>query len=312
MGRVIAIDIGGTHMRAAQYAPHAPEPIAHERVLTLAGEPGAYDRLKALLRSVWPTEEPVLAIGAASPGPLDPRAGVILRTANIPEWTNFPLVERLSADFGVPAFLDNDGNAAALGEWTFGAARGHHDVLYITVSTGIGAGVISEDRLIRGFHGIATELGHVIIDPDGPPCNCGFRGHVESFCSGPAIVRFVVDEIAGGTASTLKPGPDLTARVIADAARDGDPLADEAFRRAGEYLGIAVAGFLHAFDPSIVVFGGGVSSVGPLLFDAFHASLKERVFHPIYLDRLKIEMAALGDDAGLLGALALAQISIHL
>jgi glucokinase len=92
----------------------------------------------------------------------------------------------------------------------------------------------------------------------------------------------------------------------------GDALAVEAFRRAGEYLGIAVAGFLHAFDPSIVVFGGGVSSVGPLLFDAFHASLKERVFHPIYLEGLKIEMAALGDDAGLLGALALAQISVHL
>jgi glucokinase len=222
---------------------------------------------------------------------------------------NFPLVQRLSDDFGEPAFLDNDGNAAALGEWMFGAARGHHDVLYITVSTGIGAGVISEDRLVRGFHGIATELGHVIIDPDGPPCNCGFRGHVESFSSGPAIVRFVLEEIARGTTSTLKPHADLTPREIADAARNGDALAIEAFRRAGEYLELQWR-IPHAFDhPSL---SSAAASIRGLLFDAFHASLKERDFHPIYLEGLKIEMAAQGDDAGLLGALALAQISAHL
>ena len=175
MGRIIAIDIGGTHLRAAIYEAGNPEPLAHKRVETRADEPGTYDRLKALLQSVWPAGQSVVAIGAASPGPLDPRAGVILKTPNIPEWVNFPLVSRHQADFGVPAFLDNDGNAAALGEWRFGAARGHHDVLYITVSTGIGAGVIVNDQLMQGFHGLAAELGHVIIDPDGPPCNCGFR-----------------------------------------------------------------------------------------------------------------------------------------
>jgi len=243
---------------------------------------------------------------------LDPRAGVVLKPPNIPEWVDFPLVQRLSNDFGVPAFLDNDGNAAVLGEWVFGAARGHHDVLYITVSTGIGAGVIVEDRVLHGFHGLAAELGHVIIDPDGPPCNCGFRGHLESFASGPAIARYVAEQLAQGRGSSLRGVPDLTTWIIADAARPGDSLAQAAFQRAGEYLGIAVAGFLHAFDPSIVIFGGGVSSVGPLLFDAFHASLKERTFHPRYLEGLKIEMAALGEDVGLLGALALAQTALHL
>jgi glucokinase len=311
MSVILAVDIGGTHLRAAQYVPDNPEPIVRDRVLTRAQEPGAYDRLRELVQSIWPTHESVLAIGAASPGPLDPHPGVIFKTPNIPEWRDFPLVSLLSADFGVPVFLDNDGNAAALGEWKFGAARGHHDVLYITVSTGIGAGVIAGDRILRGSHGMATELGHVIIDPDGPLCNCGFRGHVESFCSGPAIVRFVQEELDKGVSSSLKNDEDLSARTIAEAAGRGDPLGIATFHRAGMYLGIAVASFLHSFNPSIVVFGGGISSAGPLLFDPFHASLKQHVFHPRYLEGLEIEKAALGDDAGLLGALVLAQISMQ-
>jgi glucokinase len=312
MGRIIAIDIGGTHLRAAVYEAGHPEPLAHKRVETRAHESGAYDRLRELVRSVWPEGQSVVAIGAASPGPLDPHTGVILKTPNIPEWVEFPLVDRLKADFGVPAFLDNDGNAAALGEWSFGVARGHHDVLYITVSTGIGAGVIVNDGLMQGYHGLAAELGHVIIDPDGPPCNCGFAGHVESFASGPAIVRFVMEQLKQGKPSSLKVGDPIDPRSIGDAARQGDALAIAAYQRAGEYLGIAVASFLHAFDPSVVIFGGGVSLVGPLLFEPFRRSLAERVFHPRYLEGLKIEMAALGDDAGLLGALALAQVSMRI
>jgi glucokinase len=311
MGRIIAIDIGGTHLRAAVYEAGRPEALAHKRVETRADQPGAYERLQSLVKSIWPAGHPVAGIGTASPGPLDPRAGVILKTPNIPEWVEFPLVNRLEADFGVPAFLDNDGNAAALGEWTFGAARGHHDVIYITVSTGIGAGVIVNDKLMHGFHGLAAELGHVIIDPDGPPCNCGFAGHVESFSSGPAIVRYVTEQLGQGRASRLNARGKIDPRTIADAARQGDALATEAYQRAGEYLGIAVASFLHAFDPSVVVFGGGVSLAGPLLFEPFRRSLEQRVFHPRYLRDLKIEMAALGDDAGLLGALALAQISLQ-
>jgi len=310
MGKVIAVDIGGTRIRAGLFETGQPKPLAHERAETQAGQPGVYDRLRGVVRSVWPKEGAVLGIGVASPGPLDPRSGVILKTPNIPEWVNFPLVDRLTADFGVPAVLDNDGNVAALGEWTFGVARGHHDVLYITVSTGIGAGVIVSDTPLRGFHGLAGELGHAIIDPDGPPCNCGFRGHVESFCSGPAIVRFVQEQLKSGVASSLNALAHIDPPLIADEARKGDRLSIEAYRRAGEYLGIAVASFLHTFDPSIVVFGGGVSLVGPLLFDSFRSSLEERTFHPRYLEGLKIELAGLGDDAGLLGALALIQMSL--
>jgi len=310
MGTIVAVDIGGTHLRAALYEPENTKPISHQRVETRANEPGVYDRLEALIESIWPQTGGVVAIGLASPGPLDPHTGYILKTPNIKEWQNFPLGPNLSKHFNVPAFLDNDANLAALGEWKFGAGQGHHDVLFLTISTGVGGGVIANDQLLQGYHGLATELGHVIVDPDGPICSCGFAGHLEAFSSGPAIVKYVLEEMESGAKSGMKRNASLTARVVADAAIHGDALAISAYHRAGEYLGIAVATFLHAFDPSIVIFGGGVSQVGPLLFDSFDASLKKRVFHPRYLENLKIEMAALGDDAGLLGALALAQISL--
>ncbi len=311
MGAIIAVDIGGTHLRAALYGPDSTTPIVHKRVETLADEPGVYDRLQALIESVWPKDKQVAAIGAASPGPLDPHTGYILKTPNITEWQNFPLGPNLSNHFQVPVFLDNDANLAALGEWRFGAGKGHRDVLYLTISTGVGGGVIVDNHLLQGYHGLATELGHTTVDPDGPLCSCGYPGHVEAFCSGPAIVRYVLTELQAGANSSLVPNEDLNARVVADAAVHGDALAVSAYRRSGESLGIAVANFLISFDPSIVIFGGGVSQVGPLLFDSFNVSLRKRVFHPRYLEGLKIEMAALGDDAGLLGALALAQISLE-
>jgi glucokinase len=306
MGTIVAVDIGGTHLRAALYEPENPQPIIHQRIQTHTEEPGVYERMEALIESIWPKDKSVMAIGIASPGPLDPHTGYILRTPNIKEWQNFPLGPTLSKHFNVPAFVDNDANLAALGEWKFGAGRGHHHLLYLTISTGVGGGVIADDHLLQGYHGLATELGHTTIDPNGPICSCGFAGHLEAYSSGPAIVKYVVSELSTGAISSLSTAEGITARVVAAAANQGDALAIS----AGEYLGIAVANFLLSFDPSIVVFGGGVSQVGPLLFEPFQASLKKRVFHPRYLENLKIEKAALGDDAGLLGALALAQISI--
>ncbi len=227
------------------------------------------------IEEVWPHHGKVNAIGVASPGPLDPYTGYLLSTPNIKQLDNFPLAPKLSDHFGVPAFLDNDANMACLGEWKYGAGKGHHDVLYLTISTGIGGGVIVNDQLLRGYHGLAAELGHSIIDPDGPPCSCGLKGHLESFSSGPAIVKYVLKELEAGTKSSLKRDSDLSAAQVADAAFKGDALSISAYHRAGEYLGIAVANFLAAFDPSIMIFGGGVSQVGALLFDPFKASLHE-------------------------------------
>ncbi|HEY3475897.1 MAG TPA: ROK family protein, partial [Anaerolineales bacterium] len=303
----VAVDIGGTHIRVAVYEPDSLKPVAHHRTRSLANQPGVYDRLEKAIEKVWPRGN-VKAIGIASPGPLDPHTGTILDTPNIPEWENFPLTAKLSQHFNVPAFLDNDANMAGLAEWQFGAGRGHQNVVYLTISTGIGGGVISSGCLIQGFRGMGAELGHMIIDPDGPLCGCGQRGHIEAFSSGPSIARYVEEQLAAGQTSSLQSQSVISAKTIAEAAWAGDPLAVSAFKRAGHYLGIAVANYLAIFDPSILIFGGGVSQVGDYLFKPFEESLRMHTFHPRYLDNLVITKAALGDDAGLLGALALARM----
>jgi glucokinase len=307
MSHTVAVDIGGTHIRVAVYEPDSITPIAHQRTRSLAKEPGVYDRLERAIESVWPKGQ-VRAIGIASPGPLDPHTGTILATPNIPEWQSFPLTARLSQHFQVPAYLDNDANMAGLAEWQFGAGKGHDNLVYLTISTGIGGGVITQGCLLQGFHGMGAELGHMTIDPNGPLCGCGQRGHIESFSSGPSIAHYVVEQLAAGQKSSLQSESQVGTVQIAEAARAGDALAISAFERAGLYLGIAVANYLAIFDPSILIFGGGVSQVGELLFKPFEASLRKHTFHPHYLDNLVITRAALGDDAGLLGALALARM----
>lgn len=307
MTLTIAVDIGGTHIRVAAYEPNSNTPIIHHRTKSLAQTPGVYDRLAKAIKHIWQDGQ-VESIGIASPGPLDPHTGVILDTPNIPEWTNFPLVAKLAEQFDVPVYLDNDANMAGLAEWRYGAGKGHHDLIYLTISTGIGGGVISSDRLLQGFHGMGAELGHMLIDPNGPVCGCGQRGHIESFSSGPSIVRYFNEQLDAGQKSSLQSDPNMGTAQLAEAALTGDTLAISAFSRAGHYLGIAVANFLAIFDPSILVFGGGVSQVGDLLFKPFEESLRQHVFHPHYLDDLVITKAALGDDAGLLGALALARM----
>jgi glucokinase len=316
MSRTIAVDIGGTHIRVAAYEPNHIKPLAHHRTKSQATVPGVFDRLVKAIETVWQPD--VSAIGIASPGPLDPHTGMILETPNIKEWVNFPLAPKLSAHFGVPVFLDNDANMAGLAEWQFGAGKGHHDLVYLTISTGIGGGVITNNQLVQGFRGMGAELGHMTVLADGPLCGCGQRGHIEAISSGTAIARYVQEQMDAGQKSTLHAHPHpstqlragLTTVQIADAALKGDALANAAFQRAGYYLGIAVANFLAIFDPSIVVFGGGVSQVGDLLFKPFDESLRKHVFHPHYLDDLVITKAALGDDAGLLGALALAGLAL--
>jgi glucokinase len=309
MGYVIAIDIGGTQLRAATYAPESQSPVQLKRIQSHAPGEKVFDRLVGLVESVWPKDGPVDAIGVSAPGPLDPHTGVVMTTPNIKEWRDFPLTAKLTEQFGLPAFLNNDANLAGLAEWKFGAGRGHHNVLYLTISTGVGGGVIIEDRLLQGHHGLAAELGHVTVavDRSAPVCGCGFRGHLEAFSSGTGIEHYVADELAAGHASSLTGKP--SAREIADAANAGDELARQAYARAGEYLGVGVANYLHIFDPSIVILGGGVSMSGPLLFVPFEASLKKNVFHPRYLEGLVIAKAQLGDDGGLLGALALARMN---
>jgi glucokinase len=311
MTTIIAIDIGGTQLRAAVYTHDQAEPLVVKKIKTQAEEPNAFGRLVRLIEDVFPKDGKVDAVGLSSPGPIDPYAGVIMTTPNIKEWRDFPITEKLMAHFNVPCFLDNDANLACLAEWKFGAGRGHHNVLYFTISTGVGGGVIINDQLLQGHHGLAAELGHTTLQADGPLCGCGQRGHLESFSSGTGIERYVAEQLAAGRASSLERGKKNSAREISSAATEGDALSIEAYQIAGKYLGIGIANFLHAFDPSIVIFGGGVTQSRALWLDTFHASLKERVIHPKYLEGLVITTVALGDDSGLLGSRALAEMKLQ-
>ena len=237
--------------------------------------------------------------------------GVIHQCPNIPGWEKLPLVSILEKRFGVPVKLGNDANMAAVGEWRYGAARGHHNIIYLTISTGIGGGVILNDRLVLGAHGLAAELGHVTIDPDGPMCGCGHRGHIEAFASGTAIARYVTEQLAQGVASMLSEIANPSGRDITMAAEQGDPLAISALARAGTFIGLALANYLHIFNPSIVILGGGVSKSGNFLLEPLRASLAKHILSPEYLNGLVITTAALGDDAGLMGALALASGTVN-
>ncbi len=305
----IAVDLGGTHIRAAAFRREEKHPLKHKKIKTRSGDESIFGRLLHLIEEVIPAGETLEAIGIAAPGPLNPRTGIIIETPNIQEWKHFPITEKLKLHFGCPVYLGNDADLAALGEWQYGAGQGHEDLLYLTISTGVGGGVISGGNLVQGREGLASELGHVTVQAGGEVCSCGKRGHLEAYASGTAIANYVEDQLKDPlTESSLQSSTSRTAETIAVAARGGDSLAIAAFNRAGKYLGIGVASFLHIFNPSIVIFGGGVSESGDLLFTPFNASLRAHIFNPAYLKNLTITTAALGDDAGLLGALALVEM----
>jgi len=304
MSIIISVDIGGTQIRAASYRRGSLEPVEMQRTPT-RGEGAAFDRMCALIQSVWPEKHTVDKIVVASPGPSNPETGVIYSAPNITGWDNFPIGSELEKRFGVPIKIGNDANLAALGEWRFGAGQGHNHVLYLTISTGIGGGVINDGRLLLGSRGLAAEIGHVTVQPDGPLCGCGQRGHLEALASGPAIARYVHEQIANGAISNLSNKKKLTAREISEAAEEGDQLAIHALERAGTFIGQALASFVHIFNPSVVIFGGGVSFSGKFLLDPVRDSLQKHVMDQSYLRDLTIARASLGDNAGLLGALAL-------
>lgn len=307
MGRnYIVADVGGTHIRTACFPTQSQKPTVVKRIST-KGPDTPHDRLINLIATVAPKGEEIAAITVAAPGPLDPFEGIIYEAPNIPGWNNLPLKKLIQDRYNVPVAIGNDANLAALGEWRFGAGVGHHHLVYITVSTGIGGGVIIDNQLLLGAHGLAAELGHITVIPDGPLCGCGKRGHLEAVTSGPAIARWVEQELSQGIPSMLSANKPVTAKDVSIAASKGDELALAALARGGAYLGIAIADYLHIFNPTVVIIGGGVSQSGDAFFGPARSAMKEHALSSKYLDDLILTPSALGDDVGLMGALALAQ-----
>jgi glucokinase len=309
MGVTIAVDLGGTHLRVALFTKPSPPAAQQVRIPTAAheGPLAVISRMKQSIQQLIPAGEKDVRIGVGSPGPLNPFRGVVLSTPNLPGWENVPLRQLLAEHFHCPVALGNDAVLAALGEWHYGAGRGVRNLLYLTISTGIGGGAIVDGKPLFGANGLAPEFGHMFVVEDGPQCGCGQHGHLEAIASGTAIARLARQRLEGGEQSTLlemlRTKGAITAKDVGDAACAGDALAIEEIARAASAIGKHLASLVHAFNPEAIILGGGVTKVGGLFFDPLRQSVTTHLMHTAFADGLHILPAELGDDAGLIGAM---------
>ena len=305
---VIAVDLGGTRIRAARMDAVLPGPVVRAISAATQGLDAVLDQIADLIHQVQ-GDGPIRAVGVSAPGPLDPSTGIVYDTPNMVGWpAKTPLADLLRDRLNIPVSLANDANAAAVGEWVAGAGVGVDDLVYYTVSTGVGGGIIVGGSLLTGASGLAGELGHVTVDPNGPLCGCGNYGCVEAFASGTAIAAAVQRRIVAGEHSILK-GKFITAEVVAGAARSGDTLACNAMLQAGRMLGIGVVNTLHSLNPARVVLGGGVMRSADLLFPPILAEIDRRAL-PRFR-RTPLVRATLGDDAGLIGVAHLTRCALR-
>ncbi|MCS7071462.1 MAG: ROK family protein [Anaerolinea sp.] len=306
---IIGVDLGGTRLRAARLNADL-DVLAREEMLTLADEgfEATIGRVKDIIRRMLPppgSGDTVAGIGVSIPGPTNPFTGVVELGTNLKGWQNVPLVQILRDEFNVPVYIGNDANVAAMAETAKGAAVKYQHVIFITVSTGIGGGVIVDGRLLLGKSGLGAEVGHMVILADGERVST-----LEKEAAGPALVRQARARLEAGESSIIRErvGGDLTqitGQIVGDAARAGDPLALSIVRRAGRIVGYGVTSLLHIFNPEIVIFGGGVSSLGELLFAPMREAIASTVIDPEYHRELVIALAHLGDNVSLVGAGAL-------
>jgi glucokinase len=305
---VLALDIGGTKL-AAGLVDRGGTILARGEVPTRVSEgpQAVIGRLVGLGNQLLASRNatPPAVLGVCSPGPLDRAAGVVLSPPNMPGWDRVPLVSRLQDAFGLPVVLDNDANAAALAEFRYGAGQDARSMVYFTVSTGIGGGIVLDGKLRHGVGDAAGELGHMTVLPDGPRCPCGNRGCLETLASGTAIARAARERLSAEPGpSGLREAPDVTAADVARLAAAGDPLAREVWERAVRFLAQGVATVVTILAPDRVVLGGGVTEAGELLFAPLREEVRRRVgLVPVH--RIPIVRAALRRDVGILGAAAL-------
>ena len=318
---IIGIDLGGTKILGVR-ANRGGETESELRVETQAEEGlhAVVDRIAKMVRDLMPEGGGVEGVGVGVPGPVDPWKGVVYNPPNLPGWETVALPdmlrERLNLPGETPIALVNDANAAALAEYRFGAGcerilgRPIRHLIYLTVSTGGGGGVINDGELLLGANGLAAELGHIVIDPYGPPCGCGGIGHLEAMASGTALARagaaLVASRRPTRIADMVKGNPEeVTAEMVVEAAREGDWEAFKLMEREAFLVGIGVISCIHAFNPQVIVIGGGVSNAGDLLFNGVRETVADLVM-PGFRDTYTIVPAALGGKAGALGAAAAA------
>jgi glucokinase len=313
---VVAVDLGGTNIRSALCDVDGKILNRDARQTAPVGNETAFSRIVASLRTAVNDWSDVCAIGLCAPGPLDPWQGIILESPNVPGMNRFPLKAELQKEFAVPVYIGNDANVAGLGEYRYGAGRGVRFMIYITLSTGIGAGIIDDGKLLLGSRGFAGEVGHQTLDVNGPLCNCGNLGCLEVLAAGPAIVRDVREALRTGRKSKISGMVNgdfdkITGATITQAAQAGDTLALEIYKRAGRYYGFGLVNLLHNFDTQLFVLGGSVAvHAWEFIYPSMIEVLDNHSFKSMR-EGVRVVQAQLGDDVGLLGAAALANESMR-
>jgi glucokinase len=313
---ILGIDIGGTKCAVAlgrsdgkiiarKAIPTEVDRLSPQEVL---------ERLAAIARELLTAakdQTPPIGAGVSCGGPLDTRAGVIHSPPNMPEWKAVPVRAFFEKALKLPVRVENDANATALAEWKYGAGKGTRNFVFLTMGTGIGGGLILNGQLFRGADGAAGELGHVTVDDNGPPHNCGMVGCIEVMASGTAIARMAHEAVAAGRSEMLARAAatgELTAREVGAAAEAGDAVAQEILMRAAHYLGVGLAGYVNIFNPEVIVLGGGVTRIGRRFLDPAFNLARERAFR-LPAGTVQFKLAALAGKAEVLGVAALARES---
>lgn len=311
----LGIDLGGTKT-AVCLGDESGRIHRAERMITGADEDPCrwLDRLSSLLNRVLSESAlsfaDIPAVGLAAPGPMSATQGVVIEPPNMPAWRDVPVRAWIEEMTGRPVHINNDANAAGLAEYRFGEFRGVPDLVYLTMSTGLGAGVISGGRIVQGADDLGGEVGHIVLDPEGPPCPCGRRGCLELYCGGRNVVNRVRDRLAGAPPGIIheEAGGELaqlTFSAIARAALRGDPVAREEWEQYLERLAHGVGTIAMCFNPSVIVMGTIAIHLGETLLKPLWERLPKYAWN-YQLRNLKIRPSALGAQIGELGALALA------
>ena len=314
---LLALDYGGTKLSASLLRVGERAWARRERALSPPQADAHHDQstmLQMASRLLAEVPGELIAVGVSFGGPVDASTGLVRLSHHVPGWEAVPLGAQLQDKFGVAVAVDNDANAAALGEWRVGAGAGSTSLLYVTISTGIGGGWVLDGGIWRGADGMAGEIGHVLVRPGGALCDCGRRGCLEAHASGLAIAkaaRASVAEQPGRGTSLLAladhVAADISAELVARAAAAGDTLAQEILDEAAQMLAFALAGAISLVNPDVVVLGGGVTKSGPRYWQLIQRVTRELVLPQA---RVRIVPAALGDDAPLWGAIQLAQAAL--
>ena len=317
---ILAIDLGGTQIRAAYVSPDLT--LACRRAAKTDDQQGVeavIDRICTLAEQVRDdaSDEGLpkpIGVGISSPGPLDPWRGVVIAPPNLAGWANVPLAERVANSIGLPTYLERDTNVAVMAEWRHGAAQGADDAIYVTISTGVGGGIVVNGQPLIGKDGTAGEIGHMTIDLDGPPCGDGMSGHVESIGSGAAIARegraLLAAGAAPGLAAIAGASGQVDAAMVGQAADAGDAACQSVLDRAWTAIGAMCAGLVNVLNPEVIVLGGSIALNRPELRGMVRAGIDRRAF-ATPARRVRVEMAQHAADVSLIGLLPIVNARLH-